>query len=74
MKNVAQWEFALREVSDNNLKFSKQRAPGNTFASILPIDVAIIMTNFFKLHCFNLFLRLFFCVISTFLYFRMITE
>ena len=65
---------ALREVSDNNLKFSKQRAPGNTFSCILPTYVAIIMTNYFKLHYFNLFLRLFYCIISSFLYFRMISE
>ena len=74
MKNVAQYEFTLRKVSDNNLKFSQQCAPGNTFSCILSTHVAIIMTNYFKRHYFNIFLRLFYCIISLFLYFRIISE
>ena len=74
MKNLAQCEFAFREVSDNSLKFSLQQAPGKTFSCILPTYVTIIMTNYFKLHYINLFLRLFYGIISSFLYFRMIIE
>ena len=66
MKNLAQCEFAFREVSDNSLKFSLQQAPGKTFSCILPTYVAIIMTNYFKLHYFNLFLN---CLIVLYLAF-----
>ena len=66
MKNLAQCEFAFREVSDNSLKFSLQQAPGKTFSCILPTYVTIIMTNYFKLHYFNLFLN---CLIVLYLAF-----
>ena len=62
------------EFSDDNLKPSSQRAPGKTFSCILLTYVGIAMKNYFKLDYFNLFLKLFYYIISSFLYFRMISE
>ena len=67
MKHVAKWEFTLRKFLNNNLKFS-------TYPYVLPIYVAINMTNYFQEHYFDLILGNFFGIISLFLRFRIITE
>ena len=74
-------EHTSRKISDNEAHFQETHfhvgntfSPGNTFLCILPTYVPIIMTNYFKLHYFDLFLRLPYCVISSFLYFSMISD
>ena len=56
------WNFPNSEHQDTHIH------------AFYPHTSLLFMTNYFELHCFNLFLRLFYCIISSFLYFRMISE
>ena len=56
------WNFLNSELQETH------------FHAFYPHASLYVMMNYFKLHYFNLFLRLFYCIISSFLYFRMISE
>ena len=62
MKNLAQWAFTLRRVKIKVLDFPNSELQ-ETQSCILLTYVAITLTNCFKWHYFNLFLRLFYCII-----------
>ena len=62
MFQITIWNFLNSELHETN------------FQAFYPHTSLLFMTNYFKLHYFNLFLRLFYCIIFLVLHFRMTSE
>ena len=74
MKNLAQWEFTLREVSNNNHRdFRNSELQETHFHAFYP-NTSLLLYRIFLIDVILVFFMLFGCVISLFLYFRMISE
>ena len=62
---ITTWIFPMSELQETHF---------HAFYPHMSLLLCFIMMNYFKLHYFNLFLMLLYCIISSFLYFGMISE